>query len=91
MPNSECCETSSIQIGHSNKFGPYFRCRTCQSYWHREPGKLFAEGEGSNLVPVYNGKGELGLTNLNLLGVDIDAGTLMEELFYPNLANSGLR
>lgn len=79
MPlDRECCEASSAQIGSSNRFGPYFRCKVCGSYWHREPGRLF--NEGSNLVSVYNGKGELGLANLVLLGVEVDGKALMEEI-----------
>ena len=82
MAIKDCCETSSIQIGTSDKQGPYYRCRKCSAYWHREPGRMFSEADGANLVPVFNGKGEIGLANVSLLGVDVNYSLLINELIH---------
>ena len=81
MPTLDCCKSSSIKIGESSQNGPYFRCRQCGSYWHQQPSRaMFSEEDGAELVPVYNGKRELGLDNITLLGAEVDWKLLINEI-----------
>ena len=43
---------------------------------------MFSEVDGPNLVPVFNGKGETGLANVSLLGVDVNYSLLINELMH---------
>ena len=43
---------------------------------------MFSEADGANLVPVFNGKGEIGLANVSLLGVDVNYSLLINELMH---------
>ena len=41
---------------------------------------MFSEEDGTELEPVYNGKRELGLANISLLGAEVDWKLLINEI-----------